>query len=133
MPHPSSAPTRSPARLPLAACLVLVAGAWIAHLFLRETYQPGHPLRLVVTAILAACVALLVWTQARAVRSQDEFIRAVHATALAVAFPISVVAALVLGLAVAEGLLTRTDPHDLPALMLAIWAGSLAVAWRRYR
>jgi hypothetical protein len=55
------------------ACFALVAIAWIAQLFLRETYPPGHPLRLAVTAMLTACVALLAWTQVRVIRSQDEF------------------------------------------------------------
>jgi hypothetical protein len=133
MPETTSSPTHPAGRLPLAACFALVAVAWTTNLVLRETYPPGHPLRLAVTAMFAASVALLAWTQVRAIRSKDEFIRTIHATALAIAFPASVVTALALGLALAEGLLTRTDPHDLPALMLAIWAASLALARRRYR
>lgn len=54
------------------------------------------------------------WTQVRVIRSQDEFTRTVHATALAIAFPASVVAALALGLAHAEGLLTQADPTTSP-------------------
>ena len=133
MPTPASTPGRLAGRMPVAVCLTLLAGAWIAHLFLRATYQPGHPLRLLVSAVLIACVALLGWAQTRAIRSQDEFARTVHAAALAIAFPTSVVAAVALGYAHAEGVLTHTDPHDLPALMAAIWAASLALAWRRYR
>ena len=114
MPEGTRTPTRPAGRLPLAACFALVAIAWIAQLFLRETYPPGHPLRLAVTAMLTACVALLAWTQVRVIRSQDEFTRTVHATALAIAFPASVVATLALGLAHAEGLLTQADPTTSP-------------------
>lgn len=133
MTNAAGTPSSPAERVPLATCFALVVGAWIAHLVVRETFQPGHPLRLIVTVLLVAAVALLAWVHVRAIRSQDEFVRAVHATALAIAFPTSIVVALAIGLARDEGLLSRVDPHDLPVMMLAIWMASVAIARRRYR
>lgn len=132
MPEATGTPARKVGRPPHAAYFLLVAVAWIAHLLLRQSYEPGHPLRLAVSAALAACVALLLWAQVRVMRSRDEYNRTVNGVALAIAFPASIVAALAYGLAYSEEILTHTDPHDLPAIMLAIWAASLAITWRRY-
>jgi hypothetical protein len=57
----------------------------------------------------------------------------VHALALAIAFPCSLVAVFTLGYLRAEGLLAGADPRDLPLVMIAVYAVSLALAWRRYQ
>jgi hypothetical protein len=115
------------------AALVLLVGLLLVHVLLRDTYEPGHPVRLALTAVLAAAFALFVWIQVRMVRSLDEFTRSVHVTALAIAFPCSLVAVFVLGFLSAEGLLDGADPRDLPLVLVAIYALSLGLAWRRYR
>jgi hypothetical protein len=130
-----AATTRQPRRhgRPALGAIALVLGVLVVHVLLREQYAPGHPLRLAATVVLAACFALLIWAEVRVISSQDEFTRSVHALALAIAFPCSLVAVFVLGYLRAEGLLAGADPRDLPLVMVAIYAGGLALAWRRYR
>jgi hypothetical protein len=118
---------------PALAAVALVVGALVVHILLREHYSPGHPIRLAATVVLAACFALLIWVEVRAISAHDEFTRSVHALALAIAFPCSLVAVFTLGYLRAEGLLAGADPRDLPLVMIAVYAVSLALAWRRYR
>jgi hypothetical protein len=118
---------------PALGAVALVLGVMVVHILLREQYAPGHPLRLAATVVLAASFALLVWAEVRVISSQDEFTRSVHALALAIAFPCSVVAVFTLGYLRAEGLLAGADPRDLPLVMIAVYALGLALAWRRYR
>jgi hypothetical protein len=113
---------------------VLTVAAFAAHIGVREftALEPGAPVRLAVTAALVAAFAAHVYTTARAMRSFDEFHRAVHVTAVTVAFPISMVALFAIGFFRAEGLLGEMDPRDLVGLMVIAYGGALAWAWRRY-
>jgi len=129
-----ASPERKRIPMPLVTALLTVA-IWAVHIAIRETSSlaPGAPVRLAVTAALVLAFATHVAATIRVMRrSLDEFQRAVHATALAFAFPASMIAMFAIGFFRAEGLLADTDPRDLAALMLLAYAGGLLWAWRRY-
>lgn len=122
---------RIPAALVTAA---LTVAAFAAHIGVREftSLEPGTPPRLVLTAILVAAFAAHIYATARAMRSFDEFYKAVHVSAVTVAFPLSMVALFAIGFLRAEGLLAEMDPRDLVLLMVLSYGGALAWAWRRF-
>jgi hypothetical protein len=123
---------RIPAALVTAVITVLI---WSAHLAVREAtnLEAGAPLRLAMTGALVLAFAVHVIVTARLFRRQfDEFQQAIHMTALAFAFPASMIAMFAIGFFRAEGLLADMDPRDLVMLMLLAYAGGLAWAWRRY-
>lgn len=66
-------------------------------------------------------------------RSLDEFQKHVHFLALAIAFPVGLVALFALGYFRAEGLLQGADSRDLPIILILAYAGGLLIAWRHYR
>lgn len=113
---------------------VLTAVVWAAHIGVREfsTLEPGAPLRLVLTAAVVVAFAAHVYVTARAMRTLDEFQRAVQLSALAFAFPVSMIALVAVGFFRAEGLLGEMDPRDLVLLMVLAYGAGLAWAWRRY-
>ena len=113
---------------------VLTIAVWAIHLGVREgtSIPPGAPLRLAITGALALTFAVHVITTVRAMRQFDEFTRTVHLTALAFAFPATMIAMFAIGFFRAEGLLSEMDPRDLVALMLVTYGAGLAWAWRRY-
>lgn len=120
--------------LPLVTA-VLTLVAWAAHIAIREgtTLEPGAPMRLAATGVLVVAFAAHVVATARMMRRFDEFTKAIHFTALAFAFPASMIALFAIGFFRAEGLLAEMDPRDLVMLMLIAYAGSLTWAWRRYQ
>ena len=122
---------KTPAAL-LTAVVTLLAFA--AHIAVREftTIAPGAPLRIALTAALVAAFAAHVFVTARMMGQLDEFQRAVQLSALAFAFPVSMIALFAIGFFRAEGLLAEMDPRDLVFLMVAAYAGGLVWAWRRY-
>ena len=126
-----SARHKAPAALVTAVITVL---AFVAHIGVREftTLPPGAPVRIALTAALVAAFAAHVFVTARMMRRLDEFQRAVQLSALAFAFPASMVLLFAIGFFRAEGLLAEMDPRDLVFLMIAAYAGGLAWAWRRY-
>ena len=105
----------------------------LAQIYARETQPPGSTLRLALTAALIVAFGATIWTHVRLSASLDEFNRQVQYVALAVAFPVSLVAAFAIGYLAGEGLLTRFDPRDLPLVMILAYFISFAVAWRRYQ
>lgn len=105
----------------------------LVHIFLRSRLVPGAPLRLVLTSALIVCFAWVIWEQARVMRSLDEFQKHVHFLALAIAFPIGLVALFALGYFRAEGLLQGLDSRDLPVILILAYAAGLLIAWRHYR
>jgi hypothetical protein len=113
---------------------VLAVVAWASHIAVREatSIPPGAPLRLAVTAALVLAFAVHVITTVRAMRHFDEFTRTVHLTALAFAFPATMIAMFAIGFFRAEGLLAEMDPRDLVALMVMTYGAGLTWAWRRY-
>ena len=122
---------KTPAALVTAVVTVL---AFVAHIGVREftALAPGTPLRVALTVSLVAAFAAHVVVTARMMRRLDEFQRAVQLSALAFAFPVSMVALFAIGFFRAEGLLAEMDPRDLVLLMVAAYAAGLAWAWRRY-
>lgn len=122
---------RVPAALVTAA---LTLAAFAAHIGVREfsSLEPGAPLRLGLTAALVAAFAVHILVTARAMATLDEFQRAVHMSAVSVAFPISMVALFAIGFFRAEGLLGELDARDLAMVMVLAYGGALAWAWRRY-
>ena len=92
---------------------------------------PWHVL--VLTAALIAAFGVTIWIHVRLSASLDEFNRQVQYFALAIAFPVSLVAAFAIGYLAGEGLMTRFDPRDLPLVMILTYFISFAVAWRRYQ
>lgn len=122
---------RVPAALVTA---VITIAAYAAHIAVREFTgaAPGSPLRLALTAVLVIAFAAHVIVTVRMMRRLDEFQKSVQLTALAFAFPASMIALFALGFFRAEGLLSEMDPRDLVAVMLLAYAAGLTWAWRRY-
>ena len=116
----------------ITAALTVIA--WAVHIGIREgtTLEPGAPIRLVATGVLVFTFAAHVVATIRLMRQFDEFTKTIHLTALAFAFPASMVLLFALGFFRAEGLLSELDPRDLSAVMLLMYAAGLAWAWRRY-
>lgn len=124
-------------RQPIPAALVTALIAMLAfagHIGVREFtgLEPGAPIRIVLTAALVAAFAAHVVVTTRLMRQLDEFQRAVQLSALAFAFPVSMIALFAVGFFRAEGLLGEMDPRDLVMLMIVAYAGGLAWAWRHY-
>ena len=119
--------------LPLVTTMLTIA-ALGAHIGVREatSIPPGAPLRLALTAVLVIAFGTHIIVTARMMSKFDEFTRAVHLTAIAFAFPVSMVAMLAIGYFRAEGLLSEMDPRDLVGLMLVAYGAGLFWAWRRY-
>src|SRR5688500_16350514 len=119
---------------PALITTALTIAAWTAHISIREgtALQPGDPIRLAVTGALVLAFATHVIVVARMMKQLDEFQKEVQFTALAFAFPASMIALFALGFFRAEGLLSEMDPRDLVMIMLLAYAGGLTWAWRRY-
>lgn len=84
----------------------------LAHIFVRSRFDPGAPIRLLLTSALVICFAWVIWEQVRVMRSLDEFQKHVHFLALAIAFPIGLVMLFALGYFRSEGLLQGLDSRD---------------------
>jgi hypothetical protein len=121
------------APVPLITSAALTVALLLAQIYARETQPPGSLLRIILTAALIAGFGVTIWTHVRMSASLDEFNRQVQYLALAIAFPVSLVAAFAIGYLSGEGLLTRFDPRDLPLVMILAYFISFAVAWRRYQ
>jgi len=106
---------------------------WVAHMAARSFYQPGEPVRLALTLGLTLTFGLFVLLQFQLVSALDEFQRQVHATALAIAFPLSLVAIFAFGFLAREGLFVASDPRDLAGLMVFFYLIGYLVAHWRYR
>jgi hypothetical protein len=119
--------------VPLIAAGLATVVAFLAQVFAREALPLGSPVRLGLTLLLVACFALTIWVHVRLTSSMDEFMRQVQYRALAVAFPVSLVAAFAIGYLAGEGLFAGADPRDLPLVMVVTYGASFAYAWRRYR
>jgi hypothetical protein len=122
-------------RVPVAlVTAVITIAAYAAHIGVREFMgaEPGSPLRLAVTAALVIAFSAHVIVTVRTMRRLDEFQKSVQLTALAFAFPASMIALFALGFFRAEGLLSEMDPRDLVMIMLLAYAAGLTWAWRRY-
>ena len=126
-------PDRKPIPLALVTALITI-GASAAHIGVRAltSAAPGSPVRLAVTAALVLAFAAHVIVTVRMMGRLDEFQKSVQFTALAFAFPISMIAFFALGYFRAEGLLSEMDPRDLVVVMVVAYAAGLTWAWRRY-
>lgn len=116
----------------VTAALTIIA--WGVHIAIREgaSLGPGAPARLVATGVLVLAFAAHVIATVRLMRQFDEFTKTIHLTAIAFAFPASMIVIFALGFFRAEGLLGDMDARDLVGVMLVAYAGGLAWAWRRY-
>jgi uncharacterized membrane protein len=119
--------------IPLFASAAVTIVLFLAQVYARESQPPGSGVRLALTVALIAAFGVTIWTHVRLSASLDEFNRQVQYFALAIAFPVSLVAAFAIGYLAGEGLMTRFDPRDLPFVMVLAYAISFAVAWRRYQ
>jgi uncharacterized membrane protein len=119
--------------VPLISSAVVTVALFLTQVYARETQPPGSSLRLALTAALIAAFSVTIWIHVRLSASLDEFNRQVQYVALAVAFPVSLVAAFAIGYLAGEGLMSRFDPRDLPLVMILAYFISFAVAWRRYQ
>jgi hypothetical protein len=125
--------TQRSAPIPLIASAAVTVALFLAQVYARETQPPGSSLRVGLTAALIAAFGVTIWVHVRLSASLDEFNRQVQYFALAIAFPVSLVAAFAIGYLAGEGLLTRFDPRDLPLVMILAYFISFVVAWRRYQ
>ena len=119
--------------IPLFASAAVTIALFLAQVYARESQPPGSGLRVGLTVALIAAFGITIWTHVRLSASLDEFNRQVQYFALAIAFPVSLVAAFAIGYLAGEGLMTRFDSRDLPFVMVLAYAISFAVAWRRYQ
>jgi hypothetical protein len=115
-----------------------LAVVWIVTYFVArlaiEVLSPGSPMRLAVVLLPIVPFAGLLWFFIRGVRGADELERRIHLEALAVAFPLSVLMLMVLGLL---DLAIDLDPDNwsyrhLWPFMFVFWFLGLAAARRRY-
>jgi len=111
----------------------LTAGLVVVHILLRGIYPPGHPIRLLVTALMVIGFASFVFLYARLLGTMDEYQRQIQLFALAIGFPLSLVTAWAIGYFRAEGLLAGRDPRDLPLVLLIPYGVGFLVAWLKYR
>ena len=121
-----------------AVAAASMAGLWIVTYFGArmsiEVLSPGSPFRLVAVLLPIAPFAALLWFFIRGVRGADELERRIHLEALAVAFPLSVLMLMVLGLL---DLVVELNPDDwsyrhLWPFMFVFWFLGLGLARRRY-
>lgn len=108
--------------------------AWSGHIFLRQDFLPGDPVRLAATTIVVLCFFWVILEQFRYLRSQDEFVRQVQYLALAIAFPASLVLLFAFGFFRAEGVsfLQGGDPRDLASIHLLTYGIGLTIALKYY-
>ena len=117
----------------VGALSILTGGVGVVHILLRGVYPPGHPIRLIITALLVTVFASFIYFFARTISTLDEYQRQIHLFALAIGFPLSLVLAWAIGYFSAEGLLAGRDPRDLPLVLLIPYGIGYAVAWLKYR
>jgi hypothetical protein len=128
--HASDRTRQSPV---VYAGLLLVA-AMVLHIALRASGMPaGSGPRLATTLVLVVAMLAFVAAQVSVLRSQDEFHRQVHISALTIAFPIGLVLLFCIGYLRGEGFLAGRDPRDLWLLLLLPYACGFLASWRRYR
>jgi hypothetical protein len=111
----------------------LTVGLVVVHILLRGYYPPGHPLRLLVTALMMVGFASFIFLYARLLSRMDEYQRQIQLYALAIGFPLSLVTAWGIGYFRAEGLLAGRDPRDLPLVLLIPYGVGFVAAWLKYR
>ena len=83
--------------VPLFASAAVTIALFLAQVFARESHPPGSGLRLALTVALIAAFGVTIWIHVRLSASLDEFNRQVQYFALAIAFPVSLVAAFAIG------------------------------------
>jgi len=122
-------------KAPVAALVFcgLTVALVVVHILLRGVYPPGHPVRLLVTALMVIGFASFVFLYTRLLGTMDEYQRQIQLFALAIGFPLSLVTAWAIGCFRAEGLLAGRDPRDLPLVLLIPYAVGFLVAWLKYR
>ena len=119
---------------PLAFILcALTVGLGITHMLVRESYPPGHTVRLALTTLMVLSLASFIFFYSRLIASLDEYQRQIQLYALAIGFPLSLVLVWAVGYFRAEGLFQGSDPRDLPMLMLVAYGIGYALAWAKYR
>ena len=111
----------------------LTIGLGITHMLVRESYPPGHTVRLVLTTLMMLSLASFVFFYARLIASLDEYQRQIQLHALAIGFPLSLVLVWAVGYFRAEGLFQGSDPRDLPMLRLVSYGIGYALALVKYR
>jgi nicotinamide riboside transporter PnuC len=129
--------------LPLATTAprrVLLAGAiWLAVYFAARyaltEIRMGEVPRLAASFAPLFAFGWFVWVAQQAVKRADELQRLIQLQALAMAFSTAMIVLMTLGLLEIfhEGRLTLPPFRDLWALLPAIYAICLAVAWHRFR
>jgi hypothetical protein len=83
---------------------------------------------------LILAFGLFVFLQFRLISSLDEYQRQLHTMAVAIAFPVSMVAIFGFGFFLREGLLAEyDDPRDLAGMMVVLYLLGYLVARWRYR
>ncbi len=119
---------------------VLVAGAvWIivylSARFLLEETRLADPLRLAAAFAPLFAFFWFVWVVQRALKGADELQRLIQLEALALAFPTTMVVMMTLGLMEIYhgGRLALPPLRDLWAMLPALYAICVAVAYWRYR
>ncbi|HWN11389.1 MAG TPA: hypothetical protein VNO50_19330 [Pyrinomonadaceae bacterium] len=124
---------RSKAPVAVLVFCALTVGLVVVHILLRGVYPPGHPIRLLVTALMVVGFASFVFLYTRLLSTMDEYQRQIQLFALAIGFPLSLVTAWGIGYFRAEGLLAGRDPRDLPLVLLIPYAVGFLAAWLKYR
>jgi hypothetical protein len=133
----------TPSAFPLATTAprrVIVAGAiWLAVYFaarsaLTEIHM-GEIARLAASFAPLFAFGWFVWVVQQAVKRADELQRLIQLQALAMAFSTAMIVLMTLGLLdiFHEGRLVLPPFRDLWALLPAVYAICLAVAWHRFR
>jgi hypothetical protein len=126
--------TPRPTNWGLISAVVFVLGYFLARALLEQT-GVAQPLRIVIALLPVLPFAAMLYHIIRGVRQMDELEQRIHLEALAIAFPLSLVLLMTLGLL---ELATSLPPEDFSyrhvwAMLPLFYFGGLALARKRYQ
>jgi hypothetical protein len=114
--------------------ILLWSAAYIGARFALEALPAESGWRVPIALLPIPIFAVVLWNVARLIRSLDELQRRIHLEALAVAFPLTVMLLMVLGLLQLAVELNMDDwsYRHLWPIVACFYAGGYALARRRY-
>jgi hypothetical protein len=119
--------------------IIISAAAWAIAYFLAliviERMAAPEWLRIVLAIVPAVPFAFFLWSVVREIRALDELHRRVHLEALAIAFPLTLLLLMTLGLLDEATVLSRDDwsYRHIWYFLPLLYSIGLAISWRRYR
>ena len=125
--------TRSISSSKLAAIGALSVGSAVAPSALLRAIELPPVARVTLALLPLPFFFAFIWAELRWIRHQDEFHRGVLLESLAIAFPLSIVLAVVLESLEKAGVLPSLSVGDVWPWMALTWLPALWIAVRRYK